>query len=157
MLRVELSADEILMAVVVAAQRKITSDRRRAAGSASRRPEHYEEQRTWDQEIESSMAEIAVARWRNRYWMGANFNGANSGTDAGNAQVRWTPHSNGHLIIYEEDAVDATFVLVTGRSPVMTIVGWGYASDFRTDNYWRTDVKCPSWWVPQSNLRQVAA
>ena len=156
MITIELSADEILAACVVAAQRKITSDKRRLDGHDSRRAEHYLEQRTWDQEIESSMAEIAVARWRNRYWMGSHFNGHDSGTDAGGSQVRWTQHSSGHLIVYEEDDAEKPFVFVTGRSPRMTIVGWIYGHEAKQDKYWREDVKCPSWWIPQNDLRQVA-
>lgn len=156
MLRVELSADEILSAVVVAAQRKITSDRRRASGSESRRAEHYDEQRTWDQEIESSLAEMAVARWRNRYWMGSRFNGIDAGTDAGNAQVRWTAHSNGHLILYEEDSEEGIYVLVTGRSPSMTIVGWMYGQQAQQPQFWREEgVKCRSWWIPQGALTPI--
>ena len=149
------SPDEILAAVVVAAQRKITSDRRRANGNESRRAEHYEETRTWDQEIESTLAEVAVARWRNRYWMGSNFNGTHAGKDAGSSQVRWTPHDTGHLIIYQEDADDDPYVFVTGRSPTMLIVGWLYGHEAKLEQYWRTDVKCPSWWVPQHDLRPV--
>lgn len=154
-LSITLSADELLCAVVVAAQRKIASDRRRASGYESRRAEHYEEVRTWDQEIESSAAEMAVARWRNRYWMGSSFDSSTPGTDAGNAQVRWTEHRNGHLIVYEEDSEDAVFVLVTGRSPTFAIIGWTYGADARNPEFWRDDVKCASWWVPQNALRQV--
>lgn len=157
MISIELSHDEILAGTVVAAQRKLMSDKRRASGSGSRRPEHYEEQRTWDQEVESALAEMAVARWRNTYWHGSWFNGQNAGTDAGSAQVRWTEHASGHLILYTEDDPERVYVLVTGRSPVKTIIGWGYGRDLRQDRHWRdTNVKCPSWWVPQSELTQVS-
>jgi hypothetical protein len=155
MIEIVLSSDEILQAVLVATMRKITSDKRRGNGNGSRRPEHYEETRSWDQEIESCMAEIAVSRWRNRYWSGGHFNGRDAGRDAGNAQVRWTSHDGGHLIVYPEDGDDDAFVFVTGRSPSMRIVGWMYGREAKTDPYWRTDVRCPSWWVPQNNLKQV--
>jgi hypothetical protein len=148
---VRFTADELLAAAVVAAQRKITSDERRRNGHASRRPEHYEEARTWDQEIESSLAELAVCRWRNCYWFGSVV-GTDAGTDAGTAQVRWTGHEAGHLIIYPEDRDDALFVLVVGRSPMMTIVGWARGYEVKTQRFWRADVRCPSWWMPQAEL-----
>lgn len=157
MIVVTLSNDEILAGVVVAAQRKMASDRRRANGNSSRRQEHYTEQRTWDQEIEAALAEMAVSRWRNRYWWGSSFNGKDAGTDAGDAQVRWTEHENGHLILYVEDAEEKPYVLVTGRSPHKTIVGWGYGHELRKDDFWKHEnVKCPSWWIPPRALRQIS-
>lgn len=156
MIEVELSSDEIWQSLVVAASRKIASDRRRSSDKASRRDEHYSETRTWDQEIESAAAELAVARWRNRYWWGACFRRKTAGSDAGSAQVRWTQHDTGHLILYEEDAASNVYVFVVGRTPTMKIVGWIYGHEARQQRYWRsTGVKCPSWWVPQSDLRQV--
>lgn len=154
---VTLSKDEILAAVVVAASRKIASDARRASGADSRRAEHYEEIRTWDQEIESSAAEMAVARWRDRYWSGASFRLDTPGTDAGGAQVRWTQHESGHLILYPEDALDAVYVFVTGRSPTFRIAGWIRGHEGKNDRFWRDDgaVKCPSWWVPQTALKEI--
>jgi hypothetical protein len=151
-----LTSDEMLQGAVIAAQHKITSDRRRREGAASRRPEHYEEDRTWDQEIESTLAEIAVARWRNRYWSGSMFTG-DSGSDVGDCQVRWTGYTRGHLVVYTEDNPAAPFVLVTGRSPSMNIIGWMPGVEARQDRFWREDVKCPSWWVPQDaeELRKV--
>lgn len=154
-IEVDLSRDEIWQSIVVAASRKLTSDRRRENGKQGRQTEHYNEVITWDQEIESAAAEIAVARWRNRYWWGGSFDLRGPGTDAGSAQVRWTQHDTGHLILYEADDSADAFVLVTGRSPKKRIVGWTYGRDAKLDRYWRTDVKCSSWWVPQLALRLV--
>jgi len=150
-IEIKLSADEMLAGAIVAAKHKITCDDRRATGKASRRPEHYEEERTWDQEIESSLAEIAVCSFSDHYWTGSRFDGT-SGTDAGSMQVRWTRHPNGHLIVYEEDPPNAYYVLVVGRSPVFQIVGWIKGVDARKPIYWRTSALCPSWWVPQEAL-----
>jgi hypothetical protein len=157
MIEIRLTTDEILAGVVVAANKKITSDRRRAEGRASRSPEHYQERNgvynTWDNEIESALAEIAVSRWRNRYWMGMYVSGG-AGTDAGNAQVRWTERHDGHLILYKEDNDDAVFVLVTGRSPDFRIVGWAKKGEVIEADFWHEPpaVKCASWWIPQPKL-----
>ena len=124
MISVELSADEIWQVVVVAASRKIASDRRRANGKDGRRPMHYDELIPWDQEIESAAAEMAVSKWRNRYWFGSAFKLETPGSDAGGAQVRWTRHETGHLILYEEDDRSHAYVLVTGKVPTMKVVGW---------------------------------
>ncbi len=141
------------MAAVIAARRKVTSDMRRERGDAPRGPEHYNERPSWDQEIECSLAEIAVSRWRNRYWNGAAFSLAGPGSDAGSAQVRWTEHASGHLIVYTEDKDDDPFVLVTGAGRIKRIVGWCWGREAKEDRFWREDVRCPSWWVPQSYLK----
>jgi hypothetical protein len=98
---------------------------------------------------------LAVCRWRNVYWMGSVFSGS-AGSDAGKLQVRWTAHEDGHLIVYAEDFDQAPFVLVTGRSPVMRIIGWRYAHEAKQDAYWNERARCPSWWVPQSDLKVVS-
>jgi hypothetical protein len=153
--QVELTPGELRAAVVIGAERKLFGDRRRLDGRASAREEHYVEPVTWDQEIEAAAAELAVCRWRGRYWLAAT-NGGKVAGDSGGFQVRWTAHELGHLIVYPEDDRDDPFVLVVGRTPRLYVVGWIYAEHARQERYWRDrGVKCPSWWVPQSALEQA--
>jgi hypothetical protein len=152
---VELCENEMLAAIIVASKRKLASDLRRASGGESRGRERFAGDIHWDNEIESAFAEVAVARWRNRYWSGAQSIPHVVGTDAGAAQVRWTRHPDGHLLVYTADADGDNFVLVTGLGPTMTIVGWIPGIDTRSPEYWREDAKCPCWWVPQRDLRAI--
>lgn len=151
MVVIEITPDELSMVAHVAGRRKVASDYRRACGRESRRPEHYQEDRTWDQEIGAGCAEVAVAKHYDKYWKGAEFNGS-AGTDVGKWQVRWTPHMDGKLLIYKEDKDDQIFILVVGKPPRPTIVGWLFAKDAKLEEHWRNDVKCPCWWVPQDKL-----
>jgi hypothetical protein len=153
--QVELTPGELRLAVVVGAERKLYGDRRRADGRASARPEHYVEDVTWDQEIEAAAAELAVCRWRGRFWLAAT-NGGKVVGDSGGFQVRWTEHELGHLLVYPEDEREDPFVLVVGRTPRLTIVGWIYGEQARREEWWRDKgVKSPSWWVPQSALERA--
>ena len=73
-------------------------------------------------------------------------------------EVKWTKYSTGHLIIRANDRIQDIAVLVIGKSPVYTIVGWmpvAWAMKARylnnqDGNYWvsQTDLN------PMSTLRR---
>jgi len=150
----ELSDDEVTMGVSVATRRKLSSERRRQRGDAPRSPDRFEARRTWDQEIESTLAEISVAGHYNRYWTGAHYDNT-AGVDVGGSiGVRWTWHEDGHLPIYTTDPPELPVVLVVGFWPKQELRGWTYARDAMHPEFWRPNLNC--WYLPQENLRQIS-
>lgn len=115
---------------------------------------HPSERGDWDVVIEGAAAEMAVAKALRLYWGDSpalDYNG-----DVGRYQVRSTDHADGHLILYERDADDATFVLVTGRAPAFTVRGFILARDGKRDEYLANGrLRSEGWMVPQSALRPI--
>ena len=152
--RITLTSDELSQAVAVASRRRIS------CLFGRQNPQHYEDKdaKEWSTEIEACCAEMAVAKHLGVYWTGGVFNGKRAESDAGHMrQVRYTPYSTGSLILYPEDNKEHRMILVTGKSPTYTIKGWILAGRGMKDEFWkdRSEVKCPSWWVPQSELNPI--
>lgn len=73
--------------------------------------------------IEGACGEIAVAKWKGVYHS-PNMNGF-KGADLGeNIQIRTSTNHTCHLIVRDDDAVDAFYILVTGAAPRFCIRGW---------------------------------
>lgn len=69
-------------------------------------------------------------------------------------EFRTTTHTNGHLQLKSDDAVDV-WVLVVAQAPSFTIVGCTTASRGMQEQYRRSPwdgTPSPHWWVPQSQL-----
>jgi hypothetical protein len=79
------------------------------------------EQSSWDNEIEGACAELAWCKLYGHYWTGVSNIRAK---DGGDAEVRWTKHPNGGLIVYPHDKDDSIFVLARGTAPTFEFVGW---------------------------------
>lgn len=110
----------------------------------------HAEQSDWSIDIDGACAEIAVAKYRGLYWTPTN--GTFKLPDLGDLQIRSTSHLSGHLIVRPNDTKNERFILVRTAPPSFTICGWYWASDAKADRYWRQD----SWWVPQSDLHDIA-
>lgn len=107
----------------------------------------------WRTEVESCGSEYVVAKYYGLVWHCWAEKPHLLPGDVGRIQVRHTQYGGGHLIVYEErDRVDAPYVLVTGKFPTFTIRGWAFGQECKQAEYWRTDVREASYWVPQSRL-----
>lgn len=106
----------------------------------------------WGIDIEAAAAEMAVAKYLDVYW--ADDQEPDYGGDVGNLGVRSTEHDTGHLLIYDRDPDDKTFVLVITKPPWFKIVGGMVAKDAKDHDEWREETKyrVPCWAVPQDVL-----
>jgi hypothetical protein len=109
---------------------------------------------TWQREVTGAIAEYAVAKVLDRHWSTA---GKSHGRgDVGDLEVRATERTDGSLILHPSDPDDAPFVLVVGCPPTLGIAGWLRGGEGKVDRWWRTDVRSPAYFVPQSALRPLA-
>ena len=76
----------------------------------------------WDVDIEGACAEAAFAKWLNVYYTGSV--NEPKGKDVGDFQVRLSRSPDPYLIVSKHNRPSDTFVLVTGRSPSFTMMGW---------------------------------
>ena len=103
---------------------------------------------------EACMAEMAVAKWMDRFWCGKVGNG-----DAGDLtgmEVRHTTHDGGHLIVHPGDNDLARFVLVTGSMGKYRLRGMIMGRDAKQTRYWKElQAGRPAYCVPQADLAPV--
>lgn len=70
---------------------------------------------------------------------------------AAQIEVKWTKYSgSGHLIISERDRMQDIAILVTGKSPVYTIVGWMPVAWAKKTRYLNN--QDGNYWVAQTDL-----
>lgn len=75
--------------------------------------------------------------------------------DVAGLHVRSTEHLSGHLTIYR-DGPGGTYVLVVGRIPCFRVAGWIEKADaVATEQWWRSDIRDPAFWVPQAALAPI--
>lgn len=117
MIHVTLTEAEVRAAVLTAAERQIENlwKRRQHAYGA-------EDGIGWQMHIEGCLGELAVAKWKNRYWNGSL--GDLKAADVGRLQVRATTHDTGRLALHPKDSDGDAFILVTGQPPTLTLRGW---------------------------------
>jgi hypothetical protein len=111
-----------------------------------------------DLDIQSSGAELAVAIATGQKWNSEIINDSleNAPCDVGdNIEVRWSMHPHAHLIIYEENDPDRTYVLVTGNFPNYEIRGYIRGWKGMTPQYWRKTPRGKyAYWISQSELNK---
>lgn len=100
---------------------------------------------------ESIGAEIAVAAYFGIKGFKPTINTFKDEADVSKKlEVKWTSHHQGHLIINESDRQDDVAILVTGRSPVYTLIGWIPIRIARLGP-WLNEAQ-GNYWVPQGKL-----
>lgn len=108
------------------------------------------------QKAEAAGAETAVANYFGDYGFVPKVNTFNDEPDVGeNIEVKWTKHSNGHLILQNRGPgrPNDVAILVTGWSPVYILLGWMPVHMAKVPKY-----KHPyqdNYWVPRSNLFEM--
>lgn len=113
----------------------------------------------WMTDIESSAAELAVAKLTGLYWhRRIEHSLETTPPDVGDdVQVRWSAHPTAHLTIYDRDQDGHIFFLVTGRIPTLVIHGWINAVEAKTENYRRVTPRGGmAYWVPQTDLNPIS-
>jgi hypothetical protein len=109
---------------------------------------------SWTMDIESSCAEMAVAKLTKQYWAGAI--GDLNADDVGSLQVRQTSGLSNSLIVHPSDKDDRKFILVTGTAPIFFIRGWMMGIDAKQQRFWKDPAGGrPAYFVPQSELRDI--
>ncbi len=108
------------------------------------------------QEAEGAAAETAVANYFGDYAFVPKIDNTHEEADVGeNIEVKWTKHTNGHLIIQNRGPgrPNDVAILVTGWSPVYLLLGWMPVHMAKVPKY-----KHPyqdNYWVPRSNLFEM--
>lgn len=103
-------------------------------------------------DIESTMAELALAKWLSCFWTGVN----SGACDCGIYQVRWSWREDAHLIIRKDDSALETTVLVVGVCPTFKLCGWMENKEAKTEKYWPgMNPNRPGFWVPQQDLKEM--
>lgn len=150
MIEIELTDDEMQVAVWVGAMRRVGAIRK---GLQYRNgPPQYPGQE-WAIDIVGAAGELACAKYLGLYWHGLS--PLARGCDvAGNVDVRSSLRDDAPLIVRDRDADDRPFVLVTGRPPLLTLRGWLVARDGKRPEY-RNPTPPPYFEVPQARLSAI--
>lgn len=113
-------------------------DRRMSAMEKGRNRYGQPHTPTWDDEVESSIAEYAFSKYKGLPWTGLI---DVSEPDCGDEDVRHTVHLKGYLAIYErnDEKSERPLVLMDGRAPCYRIIGWAYIRDGKQAQYWNPD------------------
>jgi hypothetical protein len=104
-------------------------------------------------EVGGVFAEMAAAKYLNRYWMPSLRFQRNGEHDVDRYEVRGTNRRDGCLILRPEDADNSWFILVVGSPPHVQIVGWILGGAGKRDEWRRQPNGRPAaYFVPQSAL-----
>lgn len=144
-----LTLPEIEMALAVGRLRRVSSLQ---AGHVN--AHGYDGVNGWDVDIEGAAAEMAYCKSRGLYFPGVvgNYKGADVGDKV---QVRHTVLESGCLILRENDSDNHYYVLVVGKIPQFTIVGWICGKDGKKPEWWKAPNGRPgAWFVPHGALRK---
>ncbi len=152
MIRVRLTATEMMVAAYVGAARNVqslTQEWRPAAGVGVAN--------TWTPNIEGAAGELAVAKALGIYWQ--PIIGNNHADDVGPYQVRTNiSRKYDDLCLRPKDREDRIFISVLSFMPTMEIVGWIEGSEGKRERWLRDGSadrpKC--FYVPRNALRPMA-
>lgn len=150
MIEVRLSWAELRSAAVIGVERHVRA-------MARQRVARYDQPaNVWHDDIVGALGELVVAKATGRY--PSLFDGAlDYGGDVGRYEVRTTEHDHGCLIVHPHDADRSPFVLVRGTPPVFRVIGWMLGGEAKRDEWWRTDVRHPAYFVPATALSPLDA
>ena len=110
----------------------------------------------WGAHIDGALAELAVAKALNHYWLPVVSGDPRRLTgDVGDYQVRSTTIRAGSLIIHPTDPDNARFFLVINTTPTYNVVGSILGSQAKDPRWWRTDTGRPAFFVPQQALDPI--
>lgn len=151
MIKVELNESEAFHAALCGIGRRL-----KGIYTETRSDKHGFDGLGWDIDIEGAGAEIAACNALNIPWTHAVKIVADpsilEGDIAPGVEVRHTITHSNSLILHPEDKDDYSYLLVTGRMPIYMVRGWLKARDGKKQQYWRTDVREPAFFVPQRDL-----
>jgi hypothetical protein len=111
--------------------------------------------------VSGAIAENALAKHLGVYWnptIGIKWAGEVDG-DVGRIEARSTSWGNGrgHLTLHDYSFDERPYVLVLShRAPVFVLAGWLFGAEGKRREFWRDNVPRPAYFVPQSELRDIA-
>ena len=109
----------------------------------------------WSDHIEGACGEAAAAKALNVYWSGSQGT-FKTGGDVYTYQIRTRSDHTYDLIVRDDDADDAVFILVRGRVPHFDVVGWILASHAKQPQWSQTYGGRPAaYFVPASALHPL--
>lgn len=111
-----------------------------------------------EEEYVGACAELAAAKFLNRYWYPSINTFHNTPDLAPNVEIRSSVNPEASLIVRDNDPDDRWYVLVVGTPPVMTIAGCMQGKEAKNPEWLRNPRNLrPSYFVPQSALRKANA
>lgn len=110
---------------------------------------------SWQKDVTSAQAEMAVAKHFNLYWDGAigDFGAKDVG---GIIQVRSSEKPDHDLCLHPQDLDNDPFVSVLVEGRRFTLHGWAFAEQGKKKKFWRDGLKGrPAFWMPRSALSPI--
>jgi hypothetical protein len=115
------------------------------------RPRHgCTENEGWATDIDGCIGEVVVAKALGVYWSPGQL-GAND-LDALGIEIRSSRHDRPHLILHATDHDDRPYVLVWLHQNRGYVAGWLLGAEGKREDFWRTDVRAPAFFVPIEKL-----
>jgi hypothetical protein len=144
-----LDGSEMMLAASAGVMRRIENLKKTGR---SGEPYGFDENVSWQIDIEGAMGEFALAKHLGVFWHGK---GKIGGWDVGTCDARTTRHSHGSLIIHPQDRDEKTVWLLTGQNGKYIVRGFIKAGDAKQQKYWKDPLGgMPAFFVPQSDLLQ---
>jgi len=149
---IDIDPVEVMNAIVIGMTRQLLSIEQKRRDKVVAPPD------PWRNNVESSGAELAVAKYTGQYWTGAAGTrpGIRSADVGSSLEVRYTPYNQGQLIVRPGDPDDRFFVLVGGTLPRYLLRGfiWGWTA--KQERY-KKDPRGNgiAYFVPSQDLRPV--
>src|SRR5215470_12976003 len=112
---------------------------------------------SWTKHIEGASAELAVAKYYDRYWE-PRINTFKTKADVSQRyEVRWRSKPDYELIIRQNDPDDHIAILVFGKSPHFIIQGFYPIGEAKNHQEWfkSPNNRPPAWFIPNSSLREL--
>jgi hypothetical protein len=103
------------------------------------------------------MAELACAQMLNLAWFPGGRDITRNQEVGGFIEARGTEHTNGHLVIYQDDSERGIYALIINQYPHFTLAGFLVGQDGKDLQYWKEDCNNPSFWIPQDKLSSLDA
>lgn len=128
-MKAELTWPEVSQAAFVGVMRQINRLRGTHGDGSGPRSD-----RDWGIQVETAVAELAVAKALNLFWSGPL--GITIHDVGGCVHVRPDSDDTGYLVVRKGDPDDHVFVLVTGACPSYTVVGWAFGTEGKQEEYW---------------------
>ena len=104
-----------------------------------------------------ALGEMAVAKASSLYWSPKAVPGGldSEEGDFYGIEVRTTEYGTGRLIVKRNDPENRVYLLVTGKAPNFTVVGYCSGDEAKNDQFWDSGQRSPAFFVPQSSLRPI--
>lgn len=149
--QITLQWNEVSLAAWTGMQRQMK------ALAASRPDRHGFTGAGWSEHIEGACGEVAAAKALGVYWT-PTVNTFTAGGDVGALQVRTRSRDDYELLIRPQDRDEDVFILVRGKSPSFSVVGWIRGRDAKRAEWMREHGgRPPAYFVPDAALQPIEA